>query len=112
MTAAMFPRRYLQRKRLPKHKSPPKKSRKEAAANSNITSTTDLYPSSSLPPDNKSNSEYESEQDSGYSSSSSDAKAEYYRQMRAQFAAAGPVMAELSKASMAMVKFAERKWNE
>ena len=71
----------------------------------------DPYPNSSSLPDDESDSDYESDQDSGYSSSSSDAKAEYYRQMRAQFAAEGPIMADLSDASKANMKTEERKWN-
>jgi hypothetical protein len=42
-----------------------------------------------------SDSDCGSDQDSGYSSSSSrDAKAEYYRQKRAEYAAAGPTMSD------------------
>jgi hypothetical protein len=63
---------------MPVYKRAPKKSRKEAGANSNITTTTDLYPSSSSPPDDKSNFEYKNDKDLGYSLSSSDVKAEYY----------------------------------
>jgi hypothetical protein len=112
MTAVKFPRRYAQRKRLLAHKSLPKKSRKEAATNGNIASSIDPYPTSSSRANDESDSEYKSDQDSGYASSSSDAKAEYYRQKRAQFAAEGPIMAELSDASKAMVKTEEQKWNE
>jgi hypothetical protein len=124
MTPPKFPRRYAQHqvlalchdhaitppetssshKRFPAQKPPSKKSRKASAANSNIASAIDPYPSSSSLPDDESDSDYESDPDSGYSSSSSDAKAEYYRQMRAQFTAEGPIMADLSDASKAMMK--------
>ena len=131
MTPPKFPRRYAQRqalalrhggstspsrassshKRSQEHKLPYKEGRREAAVRSNTASTIEPHHSSSSLSDDESESDYESDPDSGYSSSSSDAKAEYYRQMRAQFAADGPVMADLSDASKAMVKTEERKWN-
>jgi hypothetical protein len=131
MTPPKFPRRYAQRQllalrhgrsttpskvssthnRSQEHKPPYKKGRREAAAHSNTASAIDSYPSSKSISDDESESDYESDQDSGYSSSSGDAKAEYYRQMRAKFAVEGPVMADLSEASKAMVKTEEQKWN-
>ena len=131
MTPPKFPRHYTQRQILAlrysrsttpskalsshkcsqEHKLPYKKGPREAEVYSSTLPTIDLHPSSNSPSDDESESDYESDQDSGYSSSCSDAKAEYYCQMRAQFAADGPVMADLSEASRAMVKTEERKWN-
>jgi hypothetical protein len=131
MTPLKFPRRYAQRqilalrhgrsttpskassshKRSQEHKPPYKKGPREAEVHSSAPLTIDPHPSSNSPSNNELESKYESDQDSGYSSSSSDTKAEYYRQMRAQFTADGPVMADLSEASKAIVKTEERKWN-
>jgi hypothetical protein len=52
------------------------------------------------------------DQDSGYSSSSSrDAKAEYYRQKRAEYAAAGPTMSDPGDRAKAAMRAEEKKWN-
>jgi hypothetical protein len=134
MTPPKFPRRYAQRKTLanrhgharhppegsagqtrPRAGRPPsKKEERQTAVHSNKTSAPESYPRSNSLSDDESDSdsEYERDQDSGYSSSSGhDTKAEYYRRMTAQFAAEGPIMADLSPASEAMRKAEEQKWN-
>jgi hypothetical protein len=61
--------------------------------------------------DYASDSDGESDEDSGYSSSSSyDDITESYEEMRAQFSAEGPVMPELSDRSKEMVKVEESRW--
>lgn len=128
MALPKFPRRYAQRQTLAlRHgrattsqpsKARSRKKQRQAVAPDNRTSTSDSD-SGSKPllddgsSDDGSDSDCGSDQDSGYSSSSSpDVKAEYYRQMRVQFAAEGPIMAELSDASKAMVRTEKEKWNE
>jgi hypothetical protein len=95
-------------KRSQEHKPPYKEGRREAAVHSNTASTIEPYYSPNSLSDDKSESDYESDQDTGYCSSSNDAKANYYCQMRAQFTAEGPVMADLSEASKATIKTKER----
>jgi hypothetical protein len=52
-----------------------------------------------------------SDNDSGYNSTADrDAKAEYYRQKKAEFKAAGPTLSNLSDAAQKEVKAEERKW--
>jgi hypothetical protein len=128
MTVPKFPRRYAQRQALAlrhvhattstegssSHKcsqTNKPRSRKEhgrGVASNNKTSPSE---SESLS-DDKSDSDCGSDQDSGYSSSSSrDAKAEYYQQKRAEYAAAGPTMSDPGDEAKAAMRAEEKKWN-
>jgi hypothetical protein len=81
-------------------------------ASDNKTSTLDSDFGSDSGPDCESDSDCGSDHDSGYNSEPSrDAKAEYYRQKRAGFAAEGPIMSDLSDTLKAMVRAEEQKWN-
>ena len=72
---------------------------------------------SSKAPDDKesgsdSNPDSEDNHDSGYNSDSSDVRAEYLKQRRAQHEAAGPALSDPCDSTKAMMRAEERHWTQ
>lgn len=104
-----FPRRHAQRQALNhgRAKTPPSDKRRrsfERAAKKEQRSST-----SSDCDDSDSDSEFDN--NSGYNSTADlDAKAEYYRQKKAEFVAAGPALSNPCDSTKEMMRAAEQKW--
>jgi hypothetical protein len=118
-----FPRRYAQREKLrerwarslsvsPRPESPhgdrPRAGRRRAKKRKKRSSkaSDDKESGSDSNPDSEDN------HDSGYNSDSSDARAEYLKQRRAQHEAAGPALSDPCDSTKAMMRAEERHWTQ
>jgi hypothetical protein len=129
MTSVKFPRRYYQRLAFSKRQArtglkgsssynvpqtcEPRARTKGRLARAHKNEYSDSVPSLDSGLDYPSDSDCESDQDSGYSSGSGhDEVAETHGEMRVRFAAEGPIMPKLADGSTDRLKTEELKWKE
>lgn len=112
---ARFPRRHAQRQALshgqPETPPPGSPSNEDSQWHKALAKKPKELPASSNDHDSDSESGSICDKDSGYdSTANTNAKAEYYRQKKAQFLADGPTLSNPCDSTKDMMRAAERKW--